>query len=139
MPMHIAERPVTALVDGKSVEVPALKLEAFIFDVFGEATKPLVLFVDRETGEEIKIKTIRLLILFFIFERLNVEYAPLKNAAGATTNGPVQCCEALARAHHNRIKRCGGVVPAIGSFVSSLSPDTMARAGSSSSIFRFCD
>lgn len=48
--MHIAERPVTAFIDGKTVEVAALKLESFIFDVFGEATKPLVLFVDRDTG-----------------------------------------------------------------------------------------
>lgn len=87
MPMHVAHKSIPALgADGVVAPVKGVKLEAFIFDVFREAKRPLGMLVDRDA-----------------------EFAPLKNARGAAADAPEHCLLAVARNAAARIVRAGGV------------------------------
>lgn len=78
--LHLAQKKIPSISsDGVTpVDPPIMgyKLEAFIFDIFGLASKPLLIECSRDE-----------------------EFAPLKNAPGATRDTPEHCMSAVFEVH----------------------------------------
>ena len=83
---------------GESCTTPGVKLEAFIFDVFERAEKPMLFRVPR-------------------FE----EFAPLKNAPGAPKDSPEYCVSLLSALHRKYLMEAGAKISDNGQYELSAS------------------
>lgn len=95
LPYHVARKKIPTIdpVTGESGTTPGVKLEAFIFDVFEKAKKPMLFRVPR-------------------FE----EFAPLKNAPGAPKDSPEYCAELLFALHRKYLEEAGAKIEADGKY-----------------------
>ena len=75
LPYHFAKKKIPSIepATGSAISVDGYKLEAFLFDAFKKAQKPLIHKVDRLT-----------------------EFAPLKNGSDSAEDNPETCRRALA-------------------------------------------
>lgn len=89
LPYHIARKKIPTVnpITGEFGTTAGVKLEAFIFDVFERAEKPMLFRVPR-------------------FE----EFAPLKNAPGAPKDSPEYCTDLLFSLHRKYLKEAGAII-----------------------------
>lgn len=100
LPYHVARKKIPSInpITGESGTTAGVKLEAFIFDVFERAEKPMLFRVPR-------------------FE----EFAPLKNAPGTPKDSPEYCANLLFSLHRKYLKEAGAQVDADGKYELSTS------------------
>ncbi len=86
LPYHVARKKIPSIdpVTGEQTTTPGVKLEAFIFDVFERAEKPIVFQVSRQD-----------------------EFAPLKNPPGASKDSPEYCASLLFNLHRRYLTEAG--------------------------------
>lgn len=90
LPYHLALKKIPSIdEEGNAMSTPIMgfKLEAFIFDVFEKAKKPIIYQGIREE-----------------------EFAPLKNAPGADRDTPEYCRQLLLDLHATWLKNAGAIV-----------------------------
>ena len=95
LPYHLARKKIPTIdpQTGENCTTAGVKLEAFIFDVFERAEKPMLFRVPR-------------------FE----EFAPLKNAPGAPKDSPEYCADLLCALHRKYLQEAGAHVQANGKY-----------------------
>lgn len=100
LPYHIARKKIPTInpISGEVGTTAGVKLEAFIFDVFDRAEKPMLFRVPR-------------------FD----EFAPLKNAPGAPKDSPEYCSDLLFSLHRKYLAEAGAIVDADGKYELSAS------------------
>lgn len=100
LPYHVARKNIPTIdpVTGESGKTAGVKLEAFIFDVFERAKKPMLYRVPR-------------------FE----EFAPLKNAPGAPKDSPEYCADLLFSLHKRYLQEAGAIIDPNGKYELSAS------------------
>jgi len=89
LPYHVARKKIPSIdpASGNITTTAGVKLEAFIFDVFEHAKRPILFRVPR-------------------FE----EFAPLKNAPGAPKDSPEYCLKLLFALHGKYLREAGAVL-----------------------------
>lgn len=101
LPYHVARKKIPSINPdtGESTTTAGIKLEAFIFDVFELAEKPVLYEVSR-------------------FD----EFAPLKNAPGTPKDSPEYCARLLFDLHRRYLADAGAVLESGGNY--EISPLT---------------
>lgn len=86
LPYHVARKKIPSIDprSGEAITTAGIKLEAFIFDVFERAERPILFQVAR-----------------------NDEFAPLKNAPGAPKDSPEYCARLLFDLHRRYLSEAG--------------------------------
>lgn len=89
LPYHVARKKIPSIdpKTGESITTAGVKLEAFIFDVFERAKRPVL----------------------FRVPRLD-EFAPLKNAPGTPKDSPEYCASLMYDLHRRYLKEAGAIV-----------------------------
>jgi len=100
LPYHVARKKIATInpITGEIETIAGVKLEAFIFDVFERAEKPMLFRVPR-------------------FD----EFAPLKNAPGAPKDSPEYCSNLLFSLHRKYLEEVGAIIDANGKYELSAS------------------